>query len=171
MTVGFVFIVAAAVCILASLAMVGSRNAVHAALFLVGTQISLAVLFLLQGAFFIAALQVIVYAGAIMVLFVFVIMLLGVDQREALIEPLTFQRPVAIALGFVLIAEALYLGTRHLFEGIAQKGANSALAHEGNVESIARVLFSKWSFPFEATSLLLFVAIVGVMVLAKRRIQ
>ncbi|MCA1840658.1 MAG: NADH-quinone oxidoreductase subunit J [Actinobacteria bacterium] len=170
-TADVVFIITAATALIAGLAMVMARHSVHAALFLVGVQISLAVLFLLEGAFFIAALQVIIYAGAIMVLFVFVIMLLGVDQKEALIEPLALQRPVAIGLGLALIAEALFLGTKHLVPGVASLGLDAPLRGEGNVEAVARVLFSKWSFPFEATSLLLFVAIVGVMVLAKRKLQ
>ncbi len=168
---GWVFMFSALIALVSALAMVVSKHAVHAALYLVATQIALAVLFLLQGAFFIAALQVIVYAGAIMVLFVFVIMLLGVDQKEALLEPLEFQRPLAIGLGLVLIAEALYLGTYDLGRGLAARADVRPLAGEGNVESIARVLFTRWAFPFEVTSVLLVVAVVGVMVLARRRAQ
>ncbi|HVE76315.1 MAG TPA: NADH-quinone oxidoreductase subunit J [Actinomycetota bacterium] len=166
---GWVFMFSALIALVSALAMVVSKHAVHAALYLVATQIALAVLFLLQGAFFIAALQVIVYAGAIMVLFVFVIMLLGVDQKEALLEPLEFQRPLAIGLGLVLIAEALYLGTYDLARGLAARADVRPLAGEGNVESIARILFTRWAFPFEVTSVLLVVAVVGVMVLARRR--
>src|SRR5918997_946119 len=95
-----------------SIAMLFAPNAVHTALFLVAAQIALAVAFLLQGAFFIAAIQIIVYAGAIMVLFLFVIMLLGVDRREVLIEPLPGQRPFAIALGALLAAQILYTAYR-----------------------------------------------------------
>src|SRR5260370_1842300 len=79
-----------------------TRNAVHSGLLLVGVQLCLAVLFLLQGAFLVSVLQIIVYAGAIMVLFVFVVMLLGVDKKEALIEPLRWQRPLAAGLGPLL---------------------------------------------------------------------
>src|SRR3712207_1959047 len=95
---GAVFVVALG----SSLAMLFARNAVHAALFLVATQVALAVTFLLQGAFFVAAIQIILYAGAIMVLFLFVIMLFGVDRREAINEPLPGQRPLAIGLGALL---------------------------------------------------------------------
>jgi NADH-quinone oxidoreductase subunit J len=153
-----------------SLAMVFARNAVHAALFLVIAQVALAVTFLLQGAYFVAALQIIVYAGAIMVLFLFVIMLLGVDKRDALIEPLPAQRPLAVGLGALLAAEVVYI----VFKGIDLVGdaggeAITALNRDpGNVLAVARVLFSRYLLPFEATSILLVAAVVGVMVLTRR---
>lgn len=165
-----VFYVIASTAVGAGVAMILTPNPVHAALFLVGTQLALAVLFLLQGAFFIAVLQIIIYAGAIMVLFVFVVMLLGVDRQEALIEPLRMQRPIAAGLGAVLIAEIAYL---ILSRGLEVTGAARAVAGrgEGNVEAIARVMFTDWALPFEATSVLLVVAIVGALVLAKRRLS
>ena len=156
-----------------SIAMLFARNAVHAALFLVGSQIALAVAFLLQGAFFVAAVQIIVYAGAIMVLFLFVIMLLGVDRREALIEPLQGQRSLALFLGGVFALELLYIAWRGVdfVVGGAAQGAEALTdlnRDPGNVESLARVLFDRFLLPFEATSFLLVVAIVGVMVLTRR---
>ncbi|MGH2819677.1 MAG: NADH-quinone oxidoreductase subunit J family protein [Actinomycetota bacterium] len=156
-----------------SMAMLFARNAVHAALFLVAAQVALAVTFLMQGAFFIAAIQIIVYAGAIMVLFLFVIMLLGVDRREALVEPLRFQRPLAIGLGALLAAEILYVAARGLeFAVQGSRQGDEAIADlnsdPGNVESIAGLLFGDYLLPFEITSVLLVVAIVGVMVLARR---
>ncbi len=156
-----------------SIAMLFARNAVHIALFLVATQIALAVAFLLQGAYFLAAIQVIVYAGAIMVLFLFVIMLLGVDEREALIEPLPIQRPFAIGLGALLAAEVIYGVVKGAaLIGGARTGGASALdginKDPGNVNSVANSLFSTYLLPFEVTSVLLVVAIVGVMVLARR---
>jgi NADH-quinone oxidoreductase subunit J len=153
-----------------SLAMLFMRNAVHVALFLVIAQVALAITFLLQGAYFIAAIQVIVYAGAIMVLFLFVIMLLGVDKRELLVEPLPGQRPLAIGLGALLTAEILYI----VFKGVdligdSGSGAINALNEDpGNVMAVARTLFSRYLLPFEATSILLVVAVVGVMVLTRR---
>jgi NADH-quinone oxidoreductase subunit J len=162
-----VFSVIAAVAVIAGLAMVLTRNAVHSALFLVGVQLCLAVLFLLQGAFLVSVLQIMVYAGAIMVLFVFVVMLLGVDKKEALIEPLRWQRPIAVGLGLLLAAEAIYLAlSQHIHVG---SGDLKAAPHEGNVQAVARVLFTHWALPFEATSVLLVVAVVGVMVLARRK--
>jgi NADH-quinone oxidoreductase subunit J len=165
---GVVFVVALG----SSMAMLFMRNAVHVALYLVAAQITLALAFLLQGAFFIAAVQIIVYAGAIMVLFLFVIMLLGVDKREALIEPLPAQRPLAIGLGALLAAEIIYVASKGL-ELVTGAGANAealdAINRDpGNVKALAELLFSRYLLPFEATSVLLVVAIVGVMVLARR---
>ncbi|MGH2818916.1 MAG: NADH-quinone oxidoreductase subunit J [Actinomycetota bacterium] len=156
----------------ASLAMLFAPNAVHVALFLVATQVALALAFLLQGAFFVAAVQIIVYAGAIMVLFLFVIMLLGVDRREALIEPLPAQRGLAVGLGALLAAEILYIafqGVNLVAGGSDGAGTLTALNEDpGNVKALARALFSRYLLPFEATSILLVVAIVGVMILARR---
>jgi NADH-quinone oxidoreductase subunit J len=156
----------------ASLAMLFARNAVHAALFLVVTQVALALGFLLQGAFFVAAVQIILYAGAIMVLFLFVIMLLGVDTREALIDPLPGQRPLAIGLGGLLAAEILWVAIKGVELAAGGEDLATALTElnqdPGNVKALAAELFSRYLLPFEATSVLLVVAIVGVMVLARR---
>ena len=165
---GVVFVVAMG----SSLAMLFMRNAVHVALYLVAAQMALALAFLLQGAFFIAAVQVIVYAGAIMVLFLFVIMLLGVDKREALIEPLPAQRPLALGLGALLAAQIIYVASKGL-ELVSGADANAqaldAINRDpGNVKALAHLLFSRYLLPFEATSILLVVAIVGVMVLTRR---
>jgi NADH-quinone oxidoreductase subunit J len=155
-----------------SLAMIMAPNAVHVALFLVGAQVALAVAFLLEGAFFIAAVQIILYAGAIMVLFLFVIMLLGVDRREILVEPFSAQRPLAAGLGLLLAAEISYIAVRGDEFVEAAGGVSGDLAglneDPGNVEAVARVLFDKYLLPFEVTSVLLVAAIVGVMTLARR---
>jgi NADH-quinone oxidoreductase subunit J len=165
---GAVFVVALG----SSLAMIFAKNAVHVALFLVATQVALAVAFLLQGAYFIAAVQIIVYAGAIMVLFLFVIMLLGVDRQEALIEPLPGQRSIAVGLGALLAAEIIYVAVRGVTFAVGGTGTEADLVrvneNSGNVTGLARLLFSRYLLPFEATSILLVVAIVGVMVLARR---
>ena len=166
---GVVFVVALG----SSIAMLFARNAVHAALFLVATQIALAVAFLLQGAFFVAAIQIIIYAGAIMVLFLFVVMLLGVDRQEALVEPIQGQRTLALSLGALLAAEILYVawrGADFVAGSTADGGAAlTALNRDpGNVKAIAAALFSRYLLPFEVTSVLLVVGIVGVMVLARR---
>ena len=155
-----------------SIAMLFAPNAVHVALFLVGAQMALALAFLLQGAFFVAAIQVIVYAGAIMVLFLFVIMLLGIDLREALTEPLSGQRGVALMLGLFLAIGLVFVAIQGV--ELAAGGADGADAltelnrDPGNVLALARSLFSDYLLPFEVTSILLVVAIVGVMVLARR---
>lgn len=162
---GVMFVVALG----SSLAMIFAKNAVHCALFLVAAQVALALAFLLEGAYFIAAVQIIVYAGAIMVLFLFVIMLLGVDRREALEEPLSGQRPLAIGLGALLVAEILFITSRGI-ELIGDAGDDLFAINEdpGNVLGLARLLFSRYLLPFEVTSILLVVAVVGVMLLTRR---
>lgn len=153
-----------------SIAMLFAKNAVHTALFLVGSQVALAVAFLLQGAHFVAAVQIIIYAGAIMVLFLFVVMLLGVDRSEVLIEPLPGQRQIALALGVLLAAGITYIALTSV--DLIGADRSQALADinrdPGNVLAVARVLFSRYLLGFEATSVLLVAAIVGVMVLARR---
>ncbi|MGH2752344.1 MAG: NADH-quinone oxidoreductase subunit J family protein [Actinomycetota bacterium] len=153
------------------LAMVFARNAVHVAMLLVLSQVGLAIAFLLQGAYFVAAIQIIIYAGAIMVLFLFVIMLLGVDRRDALDEPLRFQRPVALGLGALLTAQVMYVAWRGVdlaFTGGGEEAIEGINSEAGNVLGIARVLFGRYLLPFEVTSVLLITAVVGVMVLARR---
>jgi NADH-quinone oxidoreductase subunit J len=116
--------------------------------------------------------QIIVYAGAIMVLFLFVIMLLGVDREETLIEQLRGQRPLAIVLGLGIAVELFFAIRAGV--GFATRGpenfdevANRGLV--GNAEALSRVLFRNYFFPFEVTSILLIVAAIAVMVLASRR--
>jgi NADH-quinone oxidoreductase subunit J len=160
-----VFWIVAPISVGAAAAMVFQRNAVYAALFLILNQFTLAVMFALLGAHFLAAVQVIVYAGAIMVLFLFVIMFLGVDRREALIEPLRGQRFLAISLGVLLVgavAAAIALGVG----GEALPGPEP---RGDDVTAIGRILFTRFVFPFEVTSLLLIIAAVAAMVLARRK--
>ncbi|CAN5783669.1 NADH-quinone oxidoreductase subunit J [soil metagenome] len=172
MLVAILFALTFVVALGSSLAMLFARNAVHIALFLVAAQVALAIAFLLQGAYFVAAIQIIVYAGAIMVLFLFVIMLLGVDRREALNEPLPAQRLLAVGLGALLAAEIVFGVVRgsSLISGTRSGDAalQSLNQDPGNVTAIANTLFSSYVLPFEVTSILLVVAIVGVMVLARR---
>jgi NADH-quinone oxidoreductase subunit J len=153
-----------------AIAMLFQRNAVYAALFLVVNLFTLAVFFLLLSAPFLFVVQIIVYAGAIMVLFLFVIMLLGVDRDESLVERLRAQRPLAIVLGLGMLVElvvAIRAGV-----GFATKGAVSfeEVANAGgNVQAISRLLFREYFFPFEVTSVLLIIAVIAAMVLAQRR--
>jgi NADH-quinone oxidoreductase subunit J len=160
-----VFWIGAVLGVAAAVLMLLQRNAVHSALFLILTQFTLAIMFALLGAHFLAAAQVIVYAGAIMVLFLFVIMFLGVDRREALIEPIRGQRGLAIGLGVLLvavIATAIRLG-------VGLSGAPGPAPAGDNVEGVGKALFTKYFFPFEVTSILLIVAAIAAMVLARRR--
>src|SRR5262245_37377921 len=148
-----------------------STHPVHAALSLVLTLFGIAVLFIAQEAHFLAAVQVIVYAGAIVVLFLFVIMLLGVDQADDLrVDPLPVQRPMAavIGLGTVAFVIAAVLGggdDRYTGERTVGEAVSGA---EPNINILARSLFSNYVLAFEITSVLLIIAVVGTVVLARR---
>ena len=145
-----------------------ARKPVHAALSLVLTLFSVAVFFVMQGAHFLAAVQVIVYAGAIVVLFLFVIMLLGIDQEEVLDEPLPAQRPLAVLVGGALFAGLLLFA--QILEPTGGPAARGS-ATQGdvvNVERLATSLFTDFLWPFEITSALLVIAVVGAIVLARR---
>jgi NADH-quinone oxidoreductase subunit J len=163
-----VFLIAAAIVLVGAVGVVAFRNPVHSALSLVATLFGVAVLFVAMEAHLLAAVQVIVYAGAIVVLFLFVIMLLGVDKEESLREePLPLQRPLAIlggaaTLGLLLTILIASEDPTTGGEGVAGFGDRP------NVEALARVLFSDYVFAFEITSLLLTIAVVGAVVLAKR---
>jgi NADH-quinone oxidoreductase subunit J len=162
------FVIAAAICVLGAFGVVLARNPVHSALMLVMTLFGVAVLFVEEDAQFLAAVQVIVYAGAIVVLFLFVIMLLGVDQREAIQrDPLPAQRPVAICLGILGLAEVLLLARGRWPSG-ARSVSGAIGSPAGNVGLIGRSIFTTYLLAFEVTSALLVVAVVGAVVLARR---
>ena len=164
-----VFGVCAVAVLVGALGVIVARNPVHSALMLVMTLFGVAVLFLAQEAHFLAAVQVIVYAGAIVVLFLFVIMLLGVDQIENLTEePLRGQRPAAVVLGLVALAQLVFLGGAQWASG-AEAVAGPAEGPGTNVETLARVLFTRYLYAFELTSVLLVIAVVGAVLLAKRQ--
>jgi len=190
-----VFVICAALALFGAGGVVLARNPVHSALFLVMTLFAIAVLFLNLDAQFLAAVQVIVYAGAIVVLFLFVIMLLGVDQAEDLqVEPIAGQRPIAIVLG------AAVLGLGIAFVAFSTSGtvtgqpaataerldsltgdsqivatdlggnidAEDGTEEEPNIDQLGRVIFTDYVYAFEITALLLTIAVVGAVVLARR---
>ncbi len=159
------FAVLAPISVGAGIAMLLQRNAVHAALFLVVNLITVAIFYLMLGAPFLFAVQVIVYAGAIMVLFLFVIMLLGVDRAEPLEEPVRFQRTAAVVLGVGILAELVTA----IRAGVGFRALGAADPAAADTASLARELFRSYLLPFEATSILLIVAAVAAMVLARRR--
>ncbi|MGI8938426.1 MAG: NADH-quinone oxidoreductase subunit J family protein [Iamia sp.] len=165
----FVFAVAAAVILGGAVGVIFSRNTVHAALSLVATLFGIAVLFVAQEANFLAAVQVIVYAGAIVILFLFVIMLLGVDRSEDLdVEPLVGQRPVAVALGGLMVGGLVAVVSTSAVTGIP--AASERWVRDGDdVAQIGRLLFTDYLFAFEITSLLLVIAVVGAVLLARTR--
>jgi NADH-quinone oxidoreductase subunit J len=150
------FAITAVVAIVGAVAMLLSKNAVHSALFLLLNFSSIAVLYLLLNAPFLFAVQLIVYAGAIIVLFLFVVMLLGAERAEDAQDRIAWQRPLALLLGLLLLGEALYV-----FFGRSA----SALA---TPTKIGEVLFSAYLLPFEITSVILLAALVGVVVLHQR---
>ena len=162
-----VFVLASAMVLSGAIGVVLFKNPVHAALGLVLTLFGVAVHFVSMEAHFLAAVQVIVYAGAIVVLFLFVIMLLGVDRAEDLtIEPLKLQRPVAIVLGAgvtVLVAGAVVRGADTL-----GRETNASALGDSNIRALARSLYSDHVLAFELTSVLLIVAVAGTVVLTRR---
>jgi len=176
------FVLAAAITLVGAFGVVLMRNPVHSALMLVMTLFGVAVLFVEENAQFLAAVQVIVYAGAIVVLFLFVIMLLGVDRKERILaEVFRGQRPLALGLGLMGLAEVLLLGTSHWTTGARSvagamstaTGASGASGTYGgtpslNTADLGRSIFTTYLLPFEVTSALLVVAIVGAVVLARR---
>jgi NADH-quinone oxidoreductase subunit J len=158
------FWILAPVAVLGAVGMVWARNAIHSALFLVLTMLSLGVFYVLQAGPFIGMVQIIVYTGAIIMLFLFVLMLVGRDASDALIETLRGQRTAAIVLGIGfagLLCTALARG----LGSVAAKGLDQA-NQGGNVQGIAHLLFTKYVFAFEVTSALLITAAVGAMILA-----
>jgi len=166
------FFAGAAIILTGALGVVASRNPVHSALFLIQTLMGVAVLFVVQDAHFLAAVQVVVYAGAIVILFLFVIMLLGVDKAEDLgVEPIGGQKPLAAILGAALLAGALTIVL------IATDGATGSSApgdperslQNGftDIERIGRVLFTDYLVAFQLTAALLTIAVIGAVVLTR----
>jgi NADH-quinone oxidoreductase subunit J len=186
----FLFLLMAVIAVAASIAMITVRNSVHSALLLVVVFFCLSVLYLTLNAEFLAVVQIVVYAGAIMVLFLFVITLLN-PGREETDDRLPSQRPLAFALGLALIAEvALLLRTETVRAALgafppakpfiqqisatlsipATPGMADAPAI-GNTQAVGFELFSTYVLPFEVISLVLLLAVIGVIVLAKRQLR
>lgn len=166
-----VFFVAAAACLGGAFGVILSRNPVHAALSLVGTLFGVAIQFVNLGAHFLAAVQVVVYAGAIVVLFLFVIMLLGVDEAEDIeAEPLVGQRPAAFIAGLAAAALLSMLIVRGVQVTSGARSTTAALEEAGktNIQILGEALFTDYVFAFEVTSVLLVIAVVGAVVMAKK---
>jgi NADH-quinone oxidoreductase subunit J len=164
-----VFVAAAVMVLAGAIGVVVSGNPVHAALSLVLTLFGVAVLFVAQEAHFLAAVQVIVYAGAIVVLFLFVIMLLGVDEHENVRrDPLRALRPLAVLLGLASLAAIVLLAQGTDWVTGARSVAGAASGPGANVEKLAESIFTRYLLAFEVTSVLLVIAVVGAVVLARR---
>jgi NADH-quinone oxidoreductase subunit J len=163
-----VFVLASAMVLAGACGVVLMRNPVHAALGLILTLFGVAVHFVAMEAHFLAAVQVIVYAGAIVVLFLFVIMLLGVDRLDDVkVEPLPIQRPVAVIVGVgtVGLVGAAILRARDTLAS----GEPLDASGDNNIKAIARNLFSDYVFAFELTSVLLIVAVAGTVLLTRKQ--
>ena len=159
------FWILAPVMVVCALGLLFARKAVHCALLLAVVMISLAVLYAVQGAPFLFAVQIIVYTGAILMLFLFVLMLVGVDSSDSVVETIRGQRLFAVLVGLVF-ALTLVIGLAQVSVGVVV-GLGEANS-EGNVPAIAQVLFTRYVFAFEVTSALLITAALGAMVLAHR---
>jgi NADH-quinone oxidoreductase subunit J len=168
MTVDIIlFLILALVAIATALGMLLSRNSVYSALFLVLNFVTVAVFYLLLGAPFIAMAQVTVYAGAIMVLFLFVIMLLGTDVLPAS-NVLPWQKPLAGGLAFILTVESIYLLLVRARPAAQVTPPDAAVNTAANLREMGGQLFSVYLLPFEVTSVLLLVAMIGAIVLTKK---
>jgi NADH-quinone oxidoreductase subunit J len=157
----FVFIIFAAAALVGAFTLVTARNPVYSAMGLLLTMVSMAVFYVLMDAHFVAVVQVIIYAGAVMTLFLFVIMLIGVDRSEDSEEKIPFQRPIVAILGGGLLLLLLVAGHG------AWVVRDTGLAQVGSIEEISDALFGSWMLPFEATILLLTIAAVGSVALAR----
>jgi NADH-quinone oxidoreductase subunit J len=160
-----VFWILGPVALAGALGMVFSRNAVHSALWLVLTMLSLGVFYVVQDAPFLGAVQVIVYTGAIMILFLFVLMLVGRDSSDSVVETLRGQRVAAtvLGLGFAALVGA---GIARATQDLPLIGLSRVQEENGNIPAIAELLFTRYLLAFEVTSALLITAAVGAMVLA-----
>ncbi len=170
-----VFVVAAIIVLSGAIGVVASPNPVHSALFLIQTLFGVAVLFVLQEAHFLAAVQIVVYAGAIVILFLFVIMLLGVDTADDWsVEPIAGQRPLTVIVGATLLGFGLVLVmvASDALTGAIRGGGERALDNEfTDIERIGRVLFSDYALSFEITAALLTVAVIGAVVLTRKQLR
>ena len=168
----FVFVVAAAMILAGAIGVVVRSHPVHAALSLILTLFGVAVMFVAQEAHFLAAVQVIVYAGAIVVLFLFVIMLLGVDRTEDIkTEPFKVQRPLAVVvgLGVVGLVTAAVVASRDVVSSRGSGLVTPDMADpDSNIRQLSRSVFGDYVVAFEVTSVLLVVAVVGTVLLTRR---
>jgi NADH-quinone oxidoreductase subunit J len=159
------FFITAAIALIGAIAMLIARNAVHSALFLLLNFAAIAVLFLLLQAPFLFTIQLTVYAGAIMVLFLFVVMLLGAEKVEDTPDRIGWQRPLALVLGLGLLVVSGVVALRNA--ALIPPDAVAA-ADFGDPVAIGELLFTSYLLPFEITGFILLVAVIGVVVLNQR---
>ena len=167
MLITFLFFFFATLAIASALAMVINKHTVNSALFLVLNLLSLAGIYLLMEAQFLAIIQVLVYAGAIMVLFLFVIMLLNLDSETKLFDRIAAKEIVVVLVSAAILAQVMF----SIYTWIGIEAPNPiALGELGTVEAVGNVLYTDYLLPFEVIAILLTAAVVGALVLAQRKI-
>lgn len=166
--IAIIFYLAALTSLIGAVGVITARNPIHSAMFLVMTLMSFAVHYVLLGADLAAAVQVIVYASAVVILFIFVIMLLGVDKRDDIQESLPGQKLIAISVSVLFASMLLLAGGTKWAHGA--RSVTGGLEEENltNIEIVARTLFTKYMWVFELTSILLVGAVIGAVVLARK---
>jgi NADH-quinone oxidoreductase subunit J len=169
MVEAILFVVVGLVALVGAITVVMARNPVHSALGLLATLLAVAVLYVVQLAHLVAAVQIIVYAGAVLTLFLFVIMMIGVDRDETTDETLPYQRWVVGGVSLAIILFAAGLTVFGDFVWVPTATSTLPEATIGTVEAVARPLFTDWVLAFEATALLLTIAAAGAIALAHYR--
>ncbi|MCH8558229.1 MAG: NADH-quinone oxidoreductase subunit J [Balneolia bacterium] len=165
----FFFVFVATFAVGTALAMVLSKNTVNSALFLIMHMLSVSGFYLTLNAQFLAVIQILVYAGAIMVLFLFVIMVLNMDEDEQIVTRVNFKQIFALLITLVVLAQLLYIAGD--YSGILPDLSQQEMIAVGTVEAIGDELFTTFLLPFEATAVLLTAAVVGAMLLAQRNVN
>ncbi len=167
------FIIMGVIIIICAGGVVFQKNPIYSAIFLIQTMVSLAVLYVLLHAQFIAVVQVMVYAGAVMVLFVFVIMLLNIDKidEEMGKDRLIFQKATAIFFGLLLFVVIGIVTLKPAIQGIKGEYTPEKMSEIGNTQLVGKLLFTDYIFPFEIASILLFAAVIGAIILAKKGLK
>jgi len=166
----FFFLLIAIVTVISAILVIVLRNPIHSALSLVLTFFSIAGLYILLNAQFIAAIQVIVYAGAIMVLFLFVIMLLNLEKEKRVSEKHPLQKAFGVSIALFLLGGIVSIVATGVLYGNMGTETAGKVSAVGNTKAIAGLLFTDWVLPFEITSILLIAAIVGAIVLTKKEL-
>jgi NADH-quinone oxidoreductase subunit J len=163
------FLILAAVALVSAVLVITQRNAVRSVIWLIVTLFSVGGIYLMQHAEFLFAVQVILYVGGIMVLFLFVVMLVNLDVA---VKQVQFRRrwPLALLTALVLLAELVY-GLMKGREGLNLQAAPAAASAEGNTQAVGRALYQTYMLPVEIASILLLVAMVGAVIMAKRRLE
>lgn len=166
----YLFYIVATISVVSAAYLIFEKNPVYNALYLIQAMVCIAVLYILLEAQFIAAVQMIVYAGAIMVLFLFVIMLLNLNIKEESKDALFYQKIPAIFLGIILFVIICIILKSNLLQGKHGEYTTAYVNSIGNTRVIGNLLFTDYLLPFEITSILLFVAAIGAIMLAKRKL-